>query len=763
MRLNKGIVITILCCCFSFILNSQSATKNIPLKDVLSVIEQRYEVTFSYRSSDVLQVVVDDSTLSNTLIETLSILESQTDLTFTNLGNGYITITKTQLQITEINTLKSVYLFDVLAKGISQSKDGSFIINHKAFDILPGLIEPDALKTAQALPGIESVDETVTNLSIRAGTHDQNLILWDGIKLYQSGHFFGLISAFNANLTEKTTIYKNGTPSQYTDGVSGTFAIQTSEQVNDSLHAGLGVNLVNADAFVDIPIGKSSSAQIALRSSINDVFETPTYTSYFDKAFEDTEITNSPENIDITNDNFTFQDASLRWLWNLSDKDLIKANALFVTNNLSFRENSIVAGTPESRESGSNQENLGGGLDYRRQWNERFMSNIHISGTSYDLKATNADILNNQRLIQKNEVLETNLKVHTSYVINPQFSIENGYQFIETGITNSQDVDNPLFQRTIKDVLRSHAVYSQVVYNSKNFKSLVKLGARATYLAKFKKFIAEPRLTLSHKLSKRLTFNLQAELKHQTATHVIEFQNDFLGVENRRWILSDNDSIPIVQSKQVSTGLSYKHKGWLLSGDFFLKNVDGITSQSQGFQNQFRLSNVNGSYDAFGFETLVYRKWNKLNLWLTYSYTNSDYTFQNFTPQKFPNNFELRHSLTIGSSYKLKDWHFSAGFNYRSGKPITWATSVSSNDGSIQFSEANASSLEDYFRFDVSSTYTFKISSRLKGRAGVSLWNILSTHNTINQYYQVSDSGQLLDIRQKSLGFTPNLSLRVSF
>lgn len=763
MRLNKGIVITILCCCFSFILNSQSATKNIPLKDVLSVIEQRYEVTFSYRSSDVLQIVVDDSILPSTLIETLSILESQTDLTFTNLGNGYITITKTALQITEINTLKSVYLFDVLAKGISQSKDGSFIINYKAFDILPGLIEPDALKTAQALPGIESVDETVTNLSIRSGTHDQNLILWDGIKLYQSGHFFGLISAFNANLTEKTTIYKNGTPSQYTDGVSGTFAIQTSEQVNDSLHAGLGVNLVNADAFVDIPIGKSSSAQIALRSSINDVFETPTYTSYFDKAFEDTEITNTPENIDITNDNFTFQDASLRWLWNLSDKDLIKANALFVTNNLSFRENSIVAGTPESRESGSNQENLGGGLDYRRQWNERFMSNIHISGTSYDLKATNADIINNQRLIQTNEVLETNLKVHTSYVINPQFSIENGYQFIETGITNSQDVDNPLFQRTIKNVLRSHAVYSQVVYNSKNFKSLVKLGARATYLAKFKKIIAEPRLTLSHKLSKRLTFNLQAELKHQTATQVIEFQNDFLGVENRRWILSDNDSIPIVQSKQVSTGLSYKHKGWLLSGDFFLKNVDGITSQSQGFQNQFRLSNVNGSYDAFGFETLVYRKWNKLNLWLTYSYTNSDYTFQNFTPQKFPNNFELRHSLTIGSSYKLKDWHFSAGFNYRSGKPITWATSVSSNDGSIQFSEANASSLEDYFRFDVSSTYTFKISSRLKGHAGISLWNILSTNNTINQYYQVSDSGQLLDIRQKSLGFTPNVSMRVSF
>ena len=763
MRLNKGIVITILCCCFSFILNSQSATKNIPLKDVLSVIEQRYEVTFSYRSSDVLQVTVEDSILPSTLIETLSILESQTDLTFTNLGNGYITITKTPLQIAEINTLKSVYLFDVLAKGISQSKDGSFIINYKAFDILPGLIEPDVLKTAQALPGIESVDETVTNLSIRAGTHDQNLILWDGIKLYQSGHFFGLISAFNANLTEKTTIYKNGTPSQYTDGVSGTFAIQTSEQVNDSLHAGLGVNLVNADAFVDIPIGKSSSAQIALRSSINDVFETPTYTSYFDKAFEDTEITNSPENIDITNDNFTFQDASLRWLWNLSDKDLIKANALFVTNNLSFRENSIVAGIPESRESGSNQENLGGGLDYRRQWSERFMSNIHLSGTSYTLKATNADILNNQRLIQTNEVLETNLKLHTSYTINPQFSIENGYQFIETGITNSQDVDNPLFQRTIKDVLRSHAVYSQITYNSKNFKSLVKLGARATYLAKFKKFIAEPRLTLSHKLSKRLTFNLQAELKHQTATQVIEFQNDFLGVENRRWILSDNDSIPIVQSKQVSTGLSYKNKGWLLSGDFFLKNVDGITSQSQGFQNQFRRSNVNGSYDAFGFETLVYRKWKKLNLWLTYCYTNSDYTFENLTPQKFPNNFELRHSLTIGSSYKLKDWHFSAGLNYRSGKPITRATSVSPNDGSIQFSEPNASYLEDYFRFDVSSSYTFKISNRLKGHAGVSLWNILSTNNTINQYYQVSDSGQLLDIRQKSLGFTPNVSFRVSF
>ncbi|NND63790.1 MAG: TonB-dependent receptor plug domain-containing protein, partial [Flavobacteriaceae bacterium] len=111
----------------------------------------------------------------------------------------------------QASDLGAVILSNYLIDGISKLNDGSFELDISKFTILPGLIEPDVLQTVQAFPGIQSVNETVSNINIRGGTHDQNLILWDDIKMYQSGHFFGLISVFNPQITQKVSLQKNGT------------------------------------------------------------------------------------------------------------------------------------------------------------------------------------------------------------------------------------------------------------------------------------------------------------------------------------------------------------------------------------------------------------------------------------------------------------------------------------------------------------------------------------------------------------------------
>jgi len=75
--------------------------------------------------------------------------------------------------------LEEVVLIQFLTTGLTKQKDASITLNTKDFGILPGLIEPDVLQTVQALPGIKSIDETVSNINIRGGTNDQNLILWE--------------------------------------------------------------------------------------------------------------------------------------------------------------------------------------------------------------------------------------------------------------------------------------------------------------------------------------------------------------------------------------------------------------------------------------------------------------------------------------------------------------------------------------------------------------------------------------------------------
>ena len=128
--------------------------------------------------------------------------------------------------------INTILLKSYLIKGIDLEDDWSTLIDYSEFSLLPGLIEKDVLQTVQALPSILSSDETVSNLNIRGGSNDQNLILWDDIKMYQTGHFFGLISSFNPSMTQTATIINNGTDVSYTDGVSGTIHMKTDRKIN---------------------------------------------------------------------------------------------------------------------------------------------------------------------------------------------------------------------------------------------------------------------------------------------------------------------------------------------------------------------------------------------------------------------------------------------------------------------------------------------------------------------------------------------------
>jgi hypothetical protein len=83
-----------------------------------------------------------------------------------------------------------------LTPGLQKYIDGSTVLNTKKFGILPGLVDPDVLQSIQALPGVESTNESIA-ISMYGGTNDQNLMLWDNIKMYHSGHFFN----YNPNVT----------------------------------------------------------------------------------------------------------------------------------------------------------------------------------------------------------------------------------------------------------------------------------------------------------------------------------------------------------------------------------------------------------------------------------------------------------------------------------------------------------------------------------------------------------------------------------
>lgn len=660
--------------------------------------------------------------------------------------------------------LASIIISSYLVKGIDKLSDGSTSIDFSKFTLLPGLVEADVLHSTQALPGIFSVDETVSNINIRGGSNDQNLVLWDDIKMYQTGHFFGLISSFNPEITESATLNTNGTMASYSDGVSGTISMQTAKEVNPRFKASMNLNFLSTNAFTDIPIGNKSSIQLAIRKSINQLLETPTYTSYFDRITQSTEVTTNEENVINAQQTFDFYDTSMRYLYKISDNDLLRVNFIANSNDLTFTENAIVNNIPESRNSKLTQASISGGLFYKKNWSKIWNSSIQIYNTDYTLNAINANVIASQRFFQENKVSETGIRIKNANKLGENLEWIQGYQGIETEITNLNDIDIPRFRELRSNVVRTHALYSQLYYYSSDKSLQLNPGLRANYIDKFGVFIIEPRLHASKKITKELQIEFQGEFKHQTTSQVINFQNDFLGVEKRRWQLTDNDSIPILKSKQVSIGTNYSKKGWLLDLEGYYKTVNGITSQSQGFTTKYEFSRAQGSYDVVGIDFLARKRIGKLNTWLSYSYMNNIYTFNSLEDYRFPSNFNSSHSISFGSTYTVRNYKVSAGLNWRSGAPTTIP-----EDGNeivnqeINFGIANDQRLQDYFRIDLSGVYKFKLSKRLRSEIGASIWNVTNQTNTINNYYRINSNRQLQEFNRESLGFTSNLVVRLFF
>jgi len=847
MDLIKHIVLFI----FVFLGCSRSlvAQEKQPLVDVITHLETKYDVKFSYSVSEVRGVMVAEPKDTDTLKNIIATLNQTTLLDFQFLTDRYITIATVNKTIAVCGVLLSetheplggatvvvantsqgaitgvdggfllknvpvnkkviisflgfksqiisaktllregdacrklvmqagsevlnpVLISKYLTTGLQKQMDGSTVLNTEKFGILPGLTDPDVLQSIQALPGVESVNESTANINVRGGTNDQNLILWDDIKMYHSGHFFGLISAYNPYLTNKVVVTKNGTSSAFSDGVSSTISMFTKNEIEKEFSGGFGANLMHADAFLEIPISNKWAVHVSGRRSYTDFFSSPTYNNYFERSFQDSELTNNSDNINESNQSseFFFYDYTAKLLFDLNEHHKFRAQVIGIHNNLDYTEKFINQNNEtESRVSNLKQRNLGAGIDWNGDWGNRFSTTINAFYSKYNVDATDNNIETDQQLTQINEVLETGVKLKTVYRISDVSKVLSGYQFNEIGILNGTTVSAPAYSREKKDVLLNHALFSEFEFSKKN--TYLRAGVRLNYFQKFNKLRVEPRLNVRQTLVQGLALKLQGEFKNQSATQIIDFQDDFLGVENRRWILANQESIPISESKQVSFGLEFNKNNVVLELEGFYKKVDGITVSNQGFYNNFQYLEAVGEYDVKGVEFLINKTAKNYSAWLSYTYSVNNYEFESLSPPVFPNNLDIRHSVSVACNYNiLKSFKASLGAVWRTGKPYTKPlegneTLTNGSTTYVNYDAPNSENLSDFMRLDASLSYGFLISKNTKALCRVGVINVLDRNNNINRYYEVNanDTNSATEVNNSSLGLTPNISFRVMF
>ncbi|WP_299555415.1 TonB-dependent receptor plug domain-containing protein [Seonamhaeicola sp.] len=749
------------------------------LTAVLSVLEDRYNISFSYADKTVKDKKAMLPSKDIPLEDALRILKKETQLDFELLDNRFVVIKPVKKKRTSfrIQTLEEVIVTNFLTTGLTKLNDGSVTIKPENFGILPGLIEPDVLQTIQSLPGVLSTDETVSNINVRGGTHDQNLLLWDGIKMYQSGHFFGLISAFNPYITKKINVYKNGSGAKYGDGISSIIDMQLPDDIDNEFKAGLGLNLINADGFAKIPLSDKTELQISSRRSVTDLIETATYDQYFKRIFQDSDFGNNVRNSISQNESFYFYDVTAKFLYDITEQDRLRFHFLNINNRFNYDEQSTINDRTEALNSNLSQQNLSLGITYTRDWTDQLSTTAQVYASNYDLDATNHDVINNQRLIQENRVNDRAIKLDINYEHNYQLKFNGGYQLNEVGISNLEDVNNPSFRRYIKEVVRSHSLYGETALLSYGAQTKLKLGARLNYLDKFEMAFVEPRLSFSQRFLNDFRFEVLGEYKSQFTSQIIDLQNDFLGIEKRRWVLSNDNTevvekenqtiypVPVQKSKQISAGIHYNKNKLLISAESYIKKVDGITTRSQGFQNQYQFVHSIGSYEIKGVDVLLNKQFDDIiSTWISYSFSKNNYLFPDLNNgNEFPNNNDIRHAVTFAGTYTQNNFKLAVGLNWNSGRPTTYPADLNNQSNVIiNYQSPNAENLEDYLRADCSATYSFDISRTSKATIGASIWNVLNRKNIINEYYTVIED-EIIPVQNESLGLTPNVSFRVHF
>lgn len=757
---------------------AQEKSAVVPLKEILASLSKEYKIQFNFIEEEVSPVSLIPPSPTLELSEKLKYLSDQVALDFEVINGRYVVVTSRK-SVPRLNPndsiairLEETIIEKYLASGISKTLEGNLIIRPKKFGILPGLTEADVLQTMQQVPGIYSVDETVSNVNVRSGTHDQNLFLWNGIRMFQTGHFFGLISAFNPSLSQKIFISKNGTSAFYGESVSSVVDISSLSENIENTTSSISSNLISAQFNTKIKFSENSSFQISGRRSFTDWANSPTYQKYYNRVFQNTIVTNI-ENNEVSNyhtdEKFYFYDFTAQYQQKIGSSTEITAAFIGINNSLGLDQKMTSNGDLKTRNSDLGQQNFGGMISLKTAWNEKNFSKISSYLSYYNLNSRNEAVENTQTLVQQNTVIDMGFRLENKHIINPNLTFNTGYQYNEIGVRNFENIDNPAFSRSIKEVLRSHSLIAEAEIRSNDKSLFLKPGLRFNYIEELEKYIFEPRLQFNYKLNESLSIEVLGEQKSQTTSQVIDQQQDFLGIEKRRWVLADGNSIPIQKSRQVSIGFTFNTGQWLVTLDNFYKRVTGISTPSQAFQNQLEFIKINGDYKVCGSELLIQRNFNRFYSWVSYSLSNSEYYFDVLIPSEFANNFQLVHSVSWAAIYDWDNIKIALGTKWNSGRPET-TPSTSLLDMSnpakpeINYNFPNNKNISDYFQVNFSACYNWKWNPKTQLELGLSVINVLNKKNLISRYYRVNSYNTTIEsVNTYSLERTPNVSLKLNF
>ena len=681
--------------------------------------------------------------------------------------------------LTEGQTLGAVEIVAEKQQRIEESTQmGQMTIPIQQIKSLPALMgEVDVLKSLQLLPGVQSGGEGTSGLYVRGGGPDQNLILLDGVPVYNASHLFGFFSVFNADAIKNVTLTKGGFPARYGGRLSSILDINMKEGNMKEFHGEGSVGTIFSKLTLEGPIIKDkTSFIISGRRTYVDALAGP----LIRLGLSQDGVKADPR--------LFFYDLNAKINHKFSEKDRLFLSYYGGKDDFGIALTESERGSSEESkiDIGLNWGNQTSALRWNRLWSNQLFSNTTLTYSKYELnnlfsfEQIDSEDTAAAGFRYSSGIEDFGLKMDFDYIPNPSHYIRFGAAATRHTFTPGVSQldfrqDGFSLDTTTGEAIIDAYEFSMYVENdwniTPNFKANIGLHGSAFAVDGTNYFSLQPRLGLRYLLPK----NYALKASFATMTQFLHLlSNEGLGLPTDLWLPTTEDVVP-EQSWQASIGMAKTFDGGFeLSVEGYYKEMKNLLSYKEGASfagSIFSDSDVGweekvtqGDGRSFGFEVFLQKKVGKTTGWIGYTWSKTDRQFDDINGGKrYPFKYDRRHDLSVVVSHQFSERiSASAVWVYGSGNSITLPVSkhqpfYSNTIGKDFFgedaqyfntwfeaeraSDKNAYRMDAYHRLDISVEFKKK-KEKFKGKvAWERTWAIgaYNSYNRANPFFIARD------------------------
>lgn len=635
-------------------------------------------------------------------------------------------------------------------------------IDGRQLKTLPAIIgERDILKTFGLTAGVTSSSEGAADMQVRGGLHGQNLYLLDGIPLYSTEHFFGMVSVYNPAIIKSAKLYKSDFPAEYGGKISSVINVLTEDANLKKFKGEAEIGMLTSKLALNIPLVNDKLA-LSVAGRISNY-------SLIDLV--------SPLLPESAGTRFAvhFGDINANLVWKLSNTDKLKLT--FLSNTDGIEVQNSYNNQKNTFWTKNNQQNLG--LNWYKTISEKADNHLlaYVDNYGYDTGNSVQNISGNQNQIGQvlTGINSMGWVEKYNYHLSDKLNLNAGASFKSYGFSPIQVNVNDSTVNAVKPSdqvrLNEGVVFAEGNYLLAKQQQLT-VGLRLSAIGNKDKTFTnlEPRIGYHGIFAK--DYSISASIGRMTQP-IHRVANSGLGFPFEMFYPSSSILSP-ESSWNFSLGgakdFSWNNKKLSVKVDAWYKTMENIVEFQDGYDindvtnyamqanttlttDKF-LTQGNGKAYGIDFSANYYTKNLKLSADYTLMRAICQFDQLNFG-RPFDAPTDIRNSLSLTSEIKLSDsWSFVATWIYNSGKPITvpdYIFAVPTTQPhfydywDIHFqgvvTERNNYRTKPYHRLDVSFNHNYKTRKRhLDASISIGVYNLYNRANPFIYYIDTTEN-----------------------